>query len=62
MTFTVTNTGKVDGAEVAQLYVGMKDAKVYRPEKELKGFAKVFLKAGESREVRIDFDDKTFRY
>ncbi len=62
VTFTVTNTGKKDGAEVAQLYVGMKDAKVYRPEKELKGFAKVFLKAGESREVRIAFDDKTFRY
>ena len=62
VTFTVTNTGKADGAEVAQLYVGMKDAKVYRPEKELKGFAKVFLKAGESREVRIGFDDKTFRY
>ena len=62
VTFTVTNTGKMDGAEVAQLYVGMKDAKVYRPEKELKGFAKVFLKAGESREVRIAFDDKTFRY
>ena len=62
VTFTVTNTGAVDGAEVAQLYVGMKDAKVYRPEKELKGFAKVFLKAGESKEVRITFDDKTFRY
>ena len=60
--FTVTNTGAVDGAEVSQLYAGMKDAKVYRPEKELKGFAKVFLKAGESKEVRIDFDDKTFRY
>lgn len=62
VTFTVTNTGSVDGAETAQLYVGMKSAKVYRPDKELKGFAKVFLKAGESREVRIDFDDKTFRY
>lgn len=60
--FTVTNTGKTDGAEVAQLYVGLPGAKVYRPEKELKGFAKVFLKAGESREVRIPFDDKTFRY
>ena len=60
--FTVKNTGKADGAEVAQLYVGMKDAKVYRPEKELKGFAKVFLKAGESAEVKIPFDDKTFRY
>ena len=62
VTFTVTNTGKTDGAEVAQLYVGVKDAKVYRPEKELKGFAKVFLQAGESRKVRIAFDDKTFRY
>ena len=62
VTFTVKNTGKTDGAEVAQLYVGMKDAKVYRPEKELKGFAKVFLKAGESTEVKIAFDDKTFRY
>lgn len=62
VTFTVTNTGKMDGAEVTQLYVGMKEAKVYRPEKELKGFAKVFLKAGESRQVRMSFDDKTFRY
>lgn len=60
--FTLTNTGERDGAEVAQLYVGMKDAKVFRPEKELKGFQKVFLKAGESRKVRIPFDDKTFRY
>ena len=60
--FTVKNTGKADGAEVAQLYVGVKDAKVYRPEKELKGFAKIFLKAGESAEVKIPFDDKTFRY
>lgn len=62
VSFTVTNTGKTDGAEVAQLYVGMKDAKVYRPEKELKGFTKVYLKAGESSKVRISFDDKTFRY
>lgn len=62
VSFTVKNTGNMDGAEIPQLYVGMKDAKVYRPEKELKGFRKVFLKAGESAEVRIDFDDKTFRY
>lgn len=60
--FTLTNTGSCDGAEVAQLYVGMEGGKVFRPEKELKGFAKVFLKAGESRKVRIEFDDKTFRY
>lgn len=62
VTFTVTNTGRLDGAEVTQLYVGLKGARVYRPEKELKGFQKVFLKAGESRRVRIPFDDKTFRY
>lgn len=60
--FTVTNTGSMDGAEVAQLYVSAKNPKIYRPAKELKGFIKVFLKAGESREVRIDLDDKAFRY
>ena len=60
--FDLTNMGDMDGAEVAQLYIGMKDAKVFRPDKELKGFQKVFLKAGESRHVRIPFDDKTFRY
>ncbi len=60
--FTITNTGKQDGAEVAQVYVGMKDSKIFRPDKELKGFKKVFLKAGESKEVKIPFDDKAFRY
>lgn len=58
----VTNTGAYDGAEVVQLYVGLKNAIVFRPEKELKGFQKVFLKAGESAVVKIPFDDKTFRY
>ena len=62
VTFTLANTGKSDGAEVAQLYVGMWDSKIFRPEKELKGFQKVFLKAGESTQVRIPFDDKTFRF
>lgn len=60
--FTVTNTGKRAGAEVAQMYVGRKDSKVIRPAKELKGFMKIWLEAGESKEIRIDFDDKTFRY
>ena len=59
---TVTNTGARDGAEVVQLYVSCEDSKIYRPEKELKGFAKVFLAAGESKRVTIAFDDKTFRY
>ena len=62
VSFTVTNTGKCDGAEIAQLYVGKKNSGLIRPRKELKGFAKVWLKAGESKEVTISFDDKTFRY
>lgn len=62
VTFTLKNVGEWDGAEVAQLYIGMKEGKVFRPAKELKGFAKVFLKVGESKEVRIPFDDKSFRY
>lgn len=62
VSFTLTNTGSMDGAEVAQLYVGLPGAEVFRPRKELKGFAKVFLKKGKSRRVTIPFDDKTFRY
>lgn len=61
-TFTLTNTGKMDGAEVAQLYVSAKNPSIYRPAKELKGFQKVFLKAGESKQVTIPLDDKAFRY
>ena len=62
VTFTLTNTGSVAGAEIAQLYVAKPDAVVFRPAKELKGFAKVFLKAGERKTVSIPLDDKTFRY
>ncbi|MCD8367564.1 MAG: glycoside hydrolase family 3 C-terminal domain-containing protein [Clostridiales bacterium] len=61
-TFTLTNTGDRDGAEVAQLYVSAKCKGVFRPVKELKGFQKVFLKAGESKTVTIPLDDKAFRY
>lgn len=62
VSFTLQNTGKRDGAEVAQVYIGLPDGKVFRPQKELKGFAKIFLKAGESRRVEIALDDKAFRY
>ena len=62
VTFTLTNTGSRAGAEIAQLYVAKPDATVFRPAKELKGFTKVFLKAGESKTVTIPLDDKTFRY
>lgn len=41
---TVTNTGDVDGAETIQLYIGKKDAKIFRPDKELKGFKRYFLR------------------
>lgn len=58
----ITNTGSRAGAEIVQLYIGKKKARVFRPEKELKGFQKVYLKAGESRIIEIPFDDKTFRY
>ncbi len=61
-TFSIKNTGDRDGAEVAQLYVGLDDAKIFRPVKELRGFKKVFIKAGETAEVTIPFDEKTFRY
>ena len=62
VTFTLTNTGERDGAEVAQLYVHAEKPTVYRPNRELKGFAKVFLRAGERRDVTIALDDKAFRY
>lgn len=62
VTFTIANAGAWDGAEVAQVYVSCRDGNVFRPQKELKGFAKVFLKAGESRTVSVSLDDKAFRY
>ena len=62
VTFTLTNKGGRDGKEVAQLYVAGPKGIIFRPEKELKGFAKIQLKAGESKTVKIPFDDKTFRY
>ena len=60
--FTLENTGKVDGDEVVQLYVTLPGAKVFRPAMELKGFARVSLKAGEKKTVTIPFDAYTFRY
>ncbi len=62
VTFTITNIGDCDGAEIAQMYVGHDRSALFGPKKELKGFVKVFLKKGESKRVTIAFDDKTFRY
>jgi beta-glucosidase len=53
VTITVKNTGNYDGEEVVQLYIRDMVGSVVRPVKELKGFQKIFLRKGESREVRF---------
>ena len=62
VSFDVTNTGKVAGAEVAQLYVSDPSAKVDRPERELKGFEKVRLAPGETKHVTLSLDARAFSY
>ncbi|WP_115717981.1 beta-glucosidase [Gallaecimonas mangrovi] len=61
-TFTVTNTGGRDGYEVAQLYVKPLNASIDEPEHELKGFSKIYLKAGESKQVTLPLDARSFAY
>ena len=61
-TFTLENTGKMAGDEVVQLYVSLPGGKAFRPAMELKGFARVSLRAGEKQTVTILFDEYTFRY
>lgn len=58
----ITNTGKRAGAEVVQLYVKQVKQSIERPEKELKAFEKVFLKAGESKVISMHIDDNAFAY
>jgi len=60
VSFSVRNTGSVDGAEAAQVYIAALDCPVFRPEKELKQFEKVFLKAGEARQVKLTLDARAF--
>lgn len=62
VTFKIKNTGDRDGAEAAQLYVSDVESTIYRPVKELKGFKKVFLKAGEEKEVSIDLEKRAFAF
>ena len=59
---TITNTSKVAGAEVVQLYLQDKKASVARPEKELKGFNKVFLQAGESKTVSLTLTQRDLSF
>lgn len=67
---TVTNKGKVDGAESVQVYSSQSKPSLERPDKELKAFKKIFLKAGETKTVELDipvkdlafFDDKSHNW
>ncbi len=60
--FDVTNTGNMDGAEVAQLYIHQVSCNVQRPYKELKAFAKVSLAAGETRTISVQLDSSSVSY
>ena len=60
--FTVTNTGDRPGVAVPQIYIACRTGKVFRPRKELKGFCRVALNPGESKEVTIPLEDYAFRY
>ena len=59
---TVTNTGKMAGAEVVQCYVTDCECRVERPEKELKAYNKVFLQPGESREIIMELGESAFSF
>ena len=60
VTATVTNSGSVAGAEVVQLYVAPPQNGLFRPRKELKGFARVELQPGESKRVTFELNDRAF--
>ena len=62
VSYTVTNTGNVDGYEVCQLYVSDPNPVVFKAKKELKGFEKVFVKAGESVQVTHTLDYRSFAF
>lgn len=62
VTLEVTNSGKVAGKEIVQVYVRDKKARLIRPDKELKGFAKVALEPGETKTVTVPLDFRAFAY
>jgi beta-glucosidase len=62
VTVKVTNEGKVAGADVVQVYVRDEQASVERPMQELKGFSKVFLQPGESKDVEVKLNADAFQY
>lgn len=60
VTLTVTNTGSRKGAEVVQLYIASPKSGIFRPEKELKGFARVELEPGENKSLSFELNDRSF--
>ena len=62
VSLTVTNTGSVAGTEIVQLYVAKKNSELFRPARELKGFARVTLAPGETQRITLTLDDKAFRF
>lgn len=62
VSFSVENTGKRAGAEVAQVYVSSRRSKIPRPAKELKGFVKVNLRPGETRRLSVTLDERALAY
>ncbi|MDR3726355.1 MAG: fibronectin type III-like domain-contianing protein [Terracidiphilus sp.] len=60
VTFTVKNSGLVEGSTVAQVYIGEVNPSVERPEKELKGFQRVTLRPGESKTVTVNVNPRAF--
>lgn len=62
VSFKIKNTGCVDGAETAQIYVSDNESTVFRPVKELRAFEKVFLKAGEEKEITVKLSKRAFAF
>lgn len=62
LSFTLTNTGKVKGAESVQIYMSQKKPSVIRPVKELKSFKKVYLNPGETKTIELELNPKDFAF
>jgi len=61
-TITILNTGKYDGEEIVQMYIRDLTSSIIRPVKELKGFEKINLKAGESKTIQFSITDKELSF
>ena len=62
VSFDVTNTGAMEGADIAEVYVVDPHSKIPRPAKELKGFARITLKPGETKTATVMLDQRSFAY